>query len=57
MMEHLAQTKDRKSALMMGLRIVMTKSVKMLRMTRLRRRVLLQAQSRSGASNEYTGFF
>ena len=53
----MAQTKDRKSALMMGLRIVMTKSVKMLRMTRLRRRVLLQAQSRSGASNEYTGFF
>ena len=37
----------------MGLRIVMTKSVKTLRMTRLRRQVLLRAQSRGGAKNKY----
>ena len=39
-----------------GLRIVMTKSVKTLRMTRLRRRVLLRARSRGqgGARNKDT---
>ena len=47
------QTKERKSKLMMGLRTVMMKSVKTLRMTRLRRRVLLWARSKGGASNEY----
>ena len=42
----------RKPELTMGLRIVMTKSVKKLRMTRLRRHFF--AASRGGASNEYT---
>ena len=50
MVKHLGQTRERKSALTMSLRIVTTKSVKTLRMNRLRRRVLLRAQSRGGAS-------
>ena len=53
-MKHLGQTKARKPALTMGLRIVMMKSVKTLRMTRLRRHILQLALSRSGASNEHT---
>ena len=50
----LGQTKERKSALTMGLRVVTTKSVKKLRRTRLRRRVLRRAQSRGRAVNKYT---
>ena len=47
---------ERKSALTltMGLRIVTTESVKTLRRTRLRRRVLWRARSRGGAVNKYT---
>ena len=41
-------------SLTMGLRIVTTKSVKTLRRTRLRRRVLQRARSRGGAVNKYT---
>ena len=44
-------------ALTMGLGMVMTKSLKSLRMTRLRRRVLRRAlpeQRGGGASNKYT---
>ena len=40
--------------LTMGLRIVMMNCVKTLRVTRLRKRVLLRALSRGGASNKYT---
>ena len=52
----LGQTKERKSALTltMGLRIVTTKSVKTLRRTRLRRRVLWRPRSSGGAVNKYT---
>ena len=39
-MKQLGQTKESKSALTMGLMIAMTKSVKTLRITRLRRRIL-----------------
>ena len=42
----------RKSALTIGLRIVMAKSVKTLRMTRLGRLVLQRARSRGGARNK-----
>ena len=56
-MKHLGQTteSERKTALTMGLKmIVMTKIVKTLRMTRLRRLDLLWALSRGGAGNKYT---
>ena len=44
----MGQTKERKTALAMGLRIVITKSLKTLRMTRLRGRVLLRARPEMG---------
>ena len=47
-LKHLGQTKERKTALAMGLRIVITKSLKTLRMTRLRGRVLLRARPEMG---------
>ena len=47
-MKHLGQTKKRKTTLEMGLGIVMTKSLKTLMMTRLRRRVLLRAGPEQG---------
>ena len=43
-----------KAGLKMDLRIVMTKSVKALMMTRLRRQILLLTRSLSGTSNKYT---
>ena len=53
-MKHLGQTQERKLTLTIGLRIVMTKSVKTLRMTRVRRLVVQQARRWDGASNKYT---
>ena len=52
-MKHLGQTKERKQALTMGLRIMVTKSVKTLRMTRLRL-ALRRARNRGWANNKYT---
>ena len=51
-MKHLGQTKERKTVLTMGLGIVMTKSLKTLRITRLRRPVLLQALPEPGRGGE-----
>ena len=51
-MAYLDSEAIRKSALTIGLRIVMAKSVKTLRMTRLGRLVLQRARSRGGARNK-----
>ena len=48
----MGQTKERKTALAMGLRTVITKSLRTLKMTRLRRRVLLRARPEMGGGGE-----
>ena len=53
-MKLLGQTKERKTTLTMGLGIVMTKSLKTLRMTTLIERVLRARPEPGGGSNKYT---
>ena len=53
-MKLLGQTKERKTTLTMGLRIVMTKSLQTLRMTTLIERVLRALPEPGGGSNKYT---
>ena len=48
MAKHLGQTKERKTTLTMGLRIMMMMSLKTLRMTTLRGWVLLRARPEPG---------
>ena len=51
-MKLLGQTKERKTTLTMGLGIVMTKSLKTLRMTTLMQRVLWALPELGGGSNK-----